>query len=484
MIIHAENVSLLFPRIFQITEAESRKVKIRMGQSCVRSNDDEDDGGAERRSTKKGSRYQTTTETAKLQGKEVASSGVTGSPSSSSTVQLIPLEHMEHPQSRLVNPSLLDKQFREFSRVFKHDNAALAVAAVKGIPARQRELLCAGEDKSIAVMNFATGHIFQKWDHAHERDINALTSPHPANQTFLSASRDKLVKLWQLGKDDPLCVLRGHNLNVTCVDMSPDGTRAVSGSRDNSVRLWDLNRGEELMNIEIKLNLVHFCKWLPQLHLVAQGGEDLTVRLFDVRSEDEMTLRHTMTGFDYHPICADVSRNGNYLYTGHNGFNGQGSMLIEWDVRMMKQQRVHTGHQFTVRALKVLKSPAAAALGLQDQVFTASDDGTAKFWGVKNPSWTEEANSDDQQHSSEQKESDQLEKETAGGEVEPMPTAGAAISSHELPEGKATSVDESDEGHIIMGLRNGCLLILKPGASSGQVLPVQRYRYVGNPAAN
>ncbi len=64
----------------------------------------------------------------------------------------------------------------------------------------------------------------------------------------MSASRDKTVRLWNAnGKRSK--VLRGHELRVTSVAFSPDGSRIASASGDGTVRLWDASSGKEVLKI-------------------------------------------------------------------------------------------------------------------------------------------------------------------------------------------------------------------------------------------
>ena len=147
---------------------------------------------------------------------------------------------------------------------------------------------------------------------------------------------------------------------------------------------------------------------------MAQGGEDLTIRLWDVRepaagakhSEDgsggcALGLRHTITGFDYHPICVDVVNDGKgtTLVTGHNGFNGTGCMITLWDLRMQKPLKAMRGHQNTVRWVlqpAAFGETAAAVLHASEKapptgpiIYSASDDGSIGAWAVDAPAGAE-----------------------------------------------------------------------------------------------
>jgi WD40 repeat protein len=61
----------------------------------------------------------------------------------------------------------------------------------------------------------------------------------------VSASRDRMLRLWDLGTGQTIHTLEGHTNPVYAVAVTPDGCRAVSASWDRTLRLWDLETGKE-----------------------------------------------------------------------------------------------------------------------------------------------------------------------------------------------------------------------------------------------
>jgi WD40 repeat protein len=311
--------------------------------------------------------------------------------------------------------------------LFEEDNGATALATgpLVDIGGQQYPSCFVGSEEGgrIRHVNAATGDVIAKWDNVHARDVNKLLYQ-PATGMLFSASRDKTVKMirvhepaamkrpldeaaisacdedapqegggWAVEPEHPApsssapsvaapvpiaspepVTFNGHTLNVTCVAASRDGRHMASGSRDNTMRLWDVATQRCLSVCDVKLNVIHCCHWLPEMSAVAQGGEDLTLRLWDVRAPAAMRLEHTMTNFDYHPICCDLVPDGTgvRLVTGHNGFNNTGSMITEWDLRMRRPLQYLMGHTNTVRYL--------TCCGDGDTLFSVSDDGTAREW--------------------------------------------------------------------------------------------------------
>ena len=248
--------------------------------------------------------------------------------------KVVALEHTDHPHAKMCEPSLIAKKFREFGPICTPQEALLCIAAADSCTDGSKQLLAAGEDRSITLLNYETGHILQRWRKAHDRDVMCLTRPIVSGH-FASGGRDKLIKIWSIQSPNPISSMEGHSLHISSVTFDESGRFLISGSRDNTVRLWDVERAEALSVHDIKLNVVHFVRWLDPLRCVAQGGEDLTIRLWDLRvapnaATATLDLGATISNFDYHPICADAiltNEDPNVLLTGHNGCNGEGSMI-------------------------------------------------------------------------------------------------------------------------------------------------------------
>lgn len=362
--------------------------------------------------------------------------------------QIEALQHTMSPSVQVVEQELLHPDFRQFTPIFPMGMAALSVVSCRNANL-QSQILVGGQDRSVALLNYETGHVLRRWVCAHENDINCITPP-LASGVFATGSRDRVVKVWDVNKDDPVAELTGHTLNVPSVDIFAEGHYVVSGSKDNTVRLWDVETATELFCGNIKQNVVHFVRHVSSMNCVAQGGEDLTVRLWDVRTEGaktDLSLSATIDEMDYYPVCCDLIPGKEYgLLTGHNGVNDVGSFIAEWDIRMCRRVRTYYGHKGTVNC--VFASNSEDMYGLET-FFSASEDGTIGIWP--------------------------LLAEDAAEEVDQT-----VQHQFRVPEGKITSCECETNGDIVASLSQGCLVVFRPVMRNETVMPTQRYRYVGN----
>ncbi len=62
----------------------------------------------------------------------------------------------------------------------------------------------------------------------------------PNGRHFLSAGKDKTVRLWDIERGTLLRTYRGHTDSIRSVSVSPDGRTAVSGGNDCKIRYWRL----------------------------------------------------------------------------------------------------------------------------------------------------------------------------------------------------------------------------------------------------
>jgi len=230
------------------------------------------------------------------------------------------------------------------------------------------------KDYSVVLFDWKQGVPCHKWT-GHTRDITKVKH---VDATVYSSSRDKTIKAWQAHKEknDPLMTFEGHRLVVTAIDLNDDGTLLFSGSRDNCVRLWDTTRKTSVSEKEVSRNLVTCVKWIPGTQTqVAQTGEDKMLRVWDTRN---MQPAFTFPLQQYFQTYCDCSRDGQFILTCSNGFNGKGCEATLWDVRAQQMTCRYIGHYQTTSACIFL--PHLEHVWPKDLIATASHDSTVKIW--------------------------------------------------------------------------------------------------------
>ncbi len=91
------------------------------------------------------------------------------------------------------------------------------------------------------------------WDVVRRAPAPALEHPDvlqdvcwsPDGKSLATASLDKLVRVWDVGKAEVIRTFEGHIGPVHSVAFTSDGQRVVSAADDRRVRVWNLARGEE-----------------------------------------------------------------------------------------------------------------------------------------------------------------------------------------------------------------------------------------------
>uniref|UniRef100_A0A8D0FZA8 U3 small nucleolar RNA-interacting protein 2 n=1 Tax=Sphenodon punctatus TaxID=8508 RepID=A0A8D0FZA8_SPHPU len=152
----------------------------------------------------------------------------------------------------------------------------------------------------------------------------------------------------QIGKDlrppDPadVRVLRGHQLPITCLVISPDDKCIFSAAKDCSIIKWDVESGKKL-------------------HVIP-GGK---------KGKEDQHIGHTA-----HILAMAISSDGKYLATGDRN-----KLIMIWEAATCKHLYKFTGHRDAVSGLSFRKGT--------HQLYSASHDRSVKVWNVAENAYVE-----------------------------------------------------------------------------------------------
>jgi WD40 repeat protein len=122
--------------------------------------------------------------------------------------------------------------------------------------------------------------------------VTAAVSPDGARIVTVTASDDKIARLWDAAGDKPLATLQGHAGTVWRVAFSPDGARIVTASYDGTARVWDAATGEVLAVLEGHANDVRSAAFSPDGARVVTTSDDNTARLWGVFPTTQALIDH------------------------------------------------------------------------------------------------------------------------------------------------------------------------------------------------
>jgi|LauGreDrversion4_2_1035121.scaffolds.fasta_scaffold280299_1 WD40 repeat protein len=101
---------------------------------------------------------------------------------------------------------------------------------------------------------------------------------------MISGSLDTNVKVWDPRAKNCVMTFKGHNEQITCLDLSPDSSTIVSGSMDGTLKLWDIRTTKNIRTMQISTVGHPKCvQFNPKDLCLAVGGTDKIVRYWELQ---------------------------------------------------------------------------------------------------------------------------------------------------------------------------------------------------------
>lgn len=137
-------------------------------------------------------------------------------------------------------------------------------------------------------------------------------------------------------------VLRGHQLSITCLVITPDDSAIFSAAKDCTIIKWSVETGRKLHVI-------------PRAKKGAEGQPP---------------------GHSSHVLCMAISSDGKYLASGDRS-----KLILIWEAQSCRHLYTFTGHRDAVSGLAFRRGT--------HQLYSTSHDRSVKVWNVAENSYVE-----------------------------------------------------------------------------------------------
>jgi polyadenylation factor subunit 2 len=220
----------------------------------------------------------------------------------------------------------------------------------------------------------------------------------PTDSKFVTASDEKVLKVWDFATAENVGVLEGHTWDVKCADWHPSKGLIVSGSKDHLVKLWDPRYSKCLTTLHGHKNTLSTTKFEPTNGvLLATTSREPIVRVFDLRMmRDVFLLKHEsqgVTALTWHPIHSSLLTTGtseggmnHFLLDEPNAPAGTPSLLSPYDSETPEDapaQTIWPAHRIPFAHENIIWSMEWHPLG--HILASGGNDRVTRFWTRPRP---------------------------------------------------------------------------------------------------
>jgi len=203
----------------------------------------------------------------------------------------------------------------------------------------------------------------------------------PDGKYLVSASRDKLIRVWDLETGKTVRTLRGqigegNKGNIYAMAMSPDGRWLAAGgwmgvSGDIRIRLYDFPTGKLVALLKGHTNVVLSLAFSPDNRYLVSGSLDNNAILWNVKRQRRL---HTLSGHTHDIYAVAFTPDSKRVVTGSDDHT-----LRLWQVRNGKHLATLKGHTDKVKSIAISPQDGTIASGSWDDTIRLWDGRSGRF---------------------------------------------------------------------------------------------------------
>ena len=172
-----------------------------------------------------------------------------------------------------------------------HSSPTLSAIPMVG-DSKQDQLICSAEDKSLRIIDLATGKTLPKTTKDYPVSMRNISCD-SKGERLVSSGQDHRVRVWNIASGKQLYQFEGDTAHVKAVTWDHAGSRLASGGADTILRISDAKAGEELQQLIGHQKAIRSVAWDAKDERIASGGDDQSVRVWVV---DSGKLLHEFKG--------------------------------------------------------------------------------------------------------------------------------------------------------------------------------------------
>lgn len=205
----------------------------------------------------------------------------------------------------------------------------------------------------------------------------SFASYSPDGNYIVTASFDKLAKVWDTRTGQFLFDIPGYGEFISFAFFSPDGQFIITASNDNFAKIWDAKSGQFLFDLKSKktffndknhTRFVNSALYSPDGNYIVTSSNDNLAKIWDAKNRNVLI---NLKGHKDYVNFATFSPDGKYIVSVSND-----NLAKVWDAKTGQFLFDLKGHSHWVRFASF--SPDG------NYIVTASADALAKVWDAKN----------------------------------------------------------------------------------------------------